>query len=421
MSSKIPSLGELKIDKSARGPGGPPLMLWVVLLIVLGAAAGGWYWSKRPRPAGVSVAVVEQPKVLGNGGGTVLNASGYVVARRRATVSSKITGRVVDVLVEEGKPVRKGQVLARLDPTTYEKGLALAEAELRATRGAVAEYRVRLDQARITLKRNQALRADGIVHQADLDAAETEVRALEARLALAGEQVLVSERMVAVRQNEVTDTVILAPFDGVAISKDAQPGEMISPVSAGGGFTRTGICSIVDMTSLEIEVDVNESYINRVSPGQRVEATLDAYPEWQIPGRVITTVPTADRQKATVLVRIAFDPSTGSGSSRAASSDNALDPRILPDMGIKVAFLGSEQTAAAAIAAPVTIPKASVRTDAGSQVVFVANGAAVERRAVRLGNARDDRIEVLSGLSPGEKVVLDPPATLKDGSAVVIK
>ncbi len=435
MSSKIPSLDELKIDKSARGSGGPPVILWVVLLIVLGAAAGGWYWSKRPRPAEVSVAVVEQPKVLGNGGGAVLNASGYVVARRRATVSSKITGRVVEVLVEEGKPVRKGQVLARLDPTTYEKGLALAEAELQATRRAVAEYRVRLDQARITLKRNQALRADGIVHQADLDAAETEVRALEARLALSEEQVLVSERMVAVRQNEITDTVILAPFDGVAISKDAQPGEMISPVSAGGGFTRTGICSIVDMTSLEIEVDVNESYINRVSPGQRVEATLDAYPEWRIPGKVITTVPTADRQKATVLVRIAFESFAdriveprrrttlrqARDSSRAASRDETLDPRILPDMGIKVAFLGSEQTAAAAIAAPVTIPKASVRTDAGSQVVFVANGAAVERRAVRLGNAKDDRVEVLSGLSAGEKVVLDPPATLKDGSAIVVK
>jgi HlyD family secretion protein len=421
MSSKIPSLDELKIDHAARGAGGPPVILWVVLLVVLAAAAGGWYWSQRPRPAQVSVAVVEQPKALGSGGSAVLNASGYVVARRRATVSSKVTGRVIDVLVEEGKPVHKGQVLARLDATTYEKGLALAQAELEATRRAVAEYRVRLDQARITLKRTQALRADGIAHQADLDAAETEVRALEARIALSEEQVVVSERSVAVRQNEVTDTVILAPFDGVAISKDAQPGEMISPVSAGGGFTRTGICSIVDMSSLEIEVDVNESYINRVGPGQRVEATLDAYPEWRIPGKVITTVPTADRQKATVLVRIAFDPSTRSGTSRAASRDEKLDPRILPDMGIKVAFLGSEQTASAAVAAPVTIPKNSVRTDGGSQVVFVAGSDAVERRAVRLGNAKDDRIEVVSGLVPGEKVVLDPPATLKDGSRVIVK
>jgi HlyD family secretion protein len=406
MSSRIPALDELKIDKAARGSGGPPVILWVVLLVVLAAAGGGWYWSQRPRPAEVSVVAVEQPKTLGAGGGAVLNASGYVVARRRATVSSKITGRVIEVLVEEGKPVRKGQVLARLDPTTYERSLALAQAELQATRHAVAESRVRLDQARITLKRTQALRADGIAHQADLDAAETEVRALDARIALSEDQVTVSERAVALRQNEVTDTVILAPFDGVAISKDAQPGEMISPVSAGGGFTRTGICSIVDMASLEIEVDVNESYINRVNPGQRVEATLDAYPDWRIPGRVITTVPTADRQKATVLVRVAFDK---------------LDPRVLPDMGIKVAFLGSEQAAAAAIAAPVTIPKNSVRTDGGSQVVFVAGSDTVERRAVRLGNGKDDRIEVVSGLSPGERIVLDPPATLKDGSRIVVK
>jgi HlyD family secretion protein len=421
MSSKIPSLGELTIDKSARGAGGPPIVLWVVLLVVVAAAGGGWYWAQRPRPAEVSVVVVEQPKTLGAGGTAVLNASGYVVARRRATVSSKITGRVIEVLVEEGKPVRKGQVLARLDPTTYEKSLAFAQAELEATKRGVAESRVRLEQARITLKRTQQLRAEGIAHQADLDAAETEVRALDARIALAEEQVTVSERAVALRQNDVVDTVILAPFDGVAISKDAQPGEMISPVSAGGGFTRTGICSIVDMSSLEIEVDVNESYINRVSPGQRVDATLDAYPDWRIPGKVITTVPTADRQKATVLVRIAFERSTGPGSSRTASRDEKLDPRILPDMGIKVAFLGSEQAAAAAVAAPVTVPKNSVRTDGGSQVVFVAGSDTVERRAVRLGNAKDDRVEVVSGVVPGEKVVLDPPATLKDGSRVIVK
>jgi HlyD family secretion protein len=406
MAKNIPSLDELKIDKSARGSGGPPIILWVVLLLVVVVAGGGWYWSRRPRPTEVSATVVEQPSALGAGGGAVLNASGYVVARRRATVSSKITGRVIEVLVEEGKPVRKGQVLARLDPTTYEKGLALAEAELQASRRAVAEYRIRLEQARLTQQRFKSLRADGIANQADLDAADTEVRAIEARIALAEEQVKVSERQVALRQNDVADTVISAPFDGVAVSKDAQPGEMISPVSAGGGFTRTGICSIVDMSSLEIEVDVNESYINRVTPAQRVEATLDAYPDWRIPGKVITTVPTADRQKATVLVRIGFDH---------------LDPRILPDMGIKVAFQGTEQTAAASVAAPVTVPKNCVRTDGGSQVVFVVGDGTVERRAVRLGNARDDRLEVASGVAPGEKIVVDPPAGLKDGSRVVIK
>jgi HlyD family secretion protein len=422
MPSDSRSLEELRIDHKARGSGGVPVWVWVVVIVLLGAGAGAWFWMRAPRAIEVKVATVEQPKTTGPGGPAVLNASGYVVARRRATVSSRITGRVIEVLVEEGKPVRKDQVLARLDPTTAEKGLALAQAELEATRRGVAENRVRLEQARLNLQRQRALRADGIVNQSDLDNAETEVRAIEARLALWDEQVRVGERQVAVRQNDVADTVILAPFSGVAISKDAQAGEMISPVSAGGGFTRTGICTIVDMSSLEIEVDVNESYINRVSPGQRVEATLDAYPEWRIPGKVITTVPTADRQKATVLVRIAFDPSTSSGSPRAASRGDQLDPRILPDMGIKVAFLGAETPAAAAVAPPVVIPKTAVRTDAGSQVVFVVTGdGRVERRALRLGPAKDDRIEVASGLTPGEKIVLEPPAALRDGDRVVVK
>jgi len=407
MPSDSRSLEELRIDHKARGSGGVPIWAWIALLLLVAAGVGAWFWLRAPRAIEVKVATVEQPKALGAGGPAVLNASGYVVARRRATVSSRITGRVIEVLVEEGKPVRKDQVLARLDATTAEKGLALAQAELEATRLGVAENRVRLEQARLNLQRYRSLRADGIVNQADLDNAETEVRAIEARLALWNEQVRVAERQVAVRQNDITDTVILAPFSGVAISKDAQPGEMISPVSAGGGFTRTGICTIVDMSSLEIEVDVNESYINRVSPGQRVEATLDAYPEWRIPGKVITTVPTADRQKATVLVRIAFDQ---------------LDPRILPDMGIKVAFLGAETPAAAAVAPPVVIPKTAVRTDAGSQVVFVVTGdSRVERRALRLGPAKDDRVEVASGLTPGEKIVLEPPAALKDGDRVVVK
>jgi HlyD family secretion protein len=406
MPSDASSLEALRIDRSARGSGGVPAWVWAVAVVVLAAGAGAWVWTRAPRAIEVKVATVEQPKAIGAGGPAVLNASGYVVARRRATVSSRVTGRVIEVLVEEGKPVRKDQVLARLDPTTAERGLALARAELEATRLGVAENKVRLEQARLNLQRQRALRADGIVNQSDLDNAETEVRAIEARLALWDEQVHVGERQVAVRQNDVNDTVIVAPFSGVAISKDAQPGEMISPVSAGGGFTRTGICTIVDMTSLEIEVDVNESYINRVSPAQRVEATLDAYPDWRIPGKVITTVPAADRQKATVLVRIAFDK---------------LDPRILPDMGIKVAFLGAD-TPAAVASAPVTIAKSAVRTDAGSQVVFVVSGdGRVERRALRLGPAKDDRIEVVSGLTPGEKIVLEPPAALKDGDRVVVK
>jgi RND family efflux transporter MFP subunit len=404
MPSDTDSLEALRIDKHAKDPGRLPAAAWVVVALAV-VAAGGWWWARGPRATQVTTAVVQEQRTE-PAGGAVLNASGYVTARRRATVSSKVTGRVVDVLVEEGKPVRRGQVLARLDPTTAERYVALADAELQASKRGVAENSVRLDQARLTLRRTEQLRADGIVNQADVDAARTEVGALEARLALTQEQVRVAERQLAVRQNDLADTTILAPFDGIAISKDAQPGEMISPVSAGGGFTRTGICTVVDMASLEIEVDVNESYIHRVTPGQRVEATLDAYPEWKIPGRVITMVPTADRQKATVLVRIAFD---------------RLDPRILPDMGVKVAFLGGDAPPKTDSAAgPVlSVPKGAVHVEAGTSVVFVVTAdSRLGRRAVRTGAAKDDQVIVLSGLSGGERVVVTASAPLRDGALV---
>lgn len=404
MASDSQSLQELRIDKGAKDQGRTPWIVWLVLALALAGAAIYWFWPASAIE--VTLAPVEEVRA-DPAGGTVLNASGYVTARRRATISSKVTGRVVEVLVEEGKPVRRGQVLARLDPVSAERYLALSSAELEASRRGAAEYAVRLDQARLTLRRTEQLRADGIVNQAEVDAARTEVGALEARLALAHEQVRVAERQVAVRQNDLADTTIVAPFDGVAISKDAQPGEMISPVSAGGGFTRTGICTVVDMSSLEIEVDVNESYIHRVGPGQRVEAVLDAYPDWRIPAKVITMVPTADRQKATVLVRIAFDQ---------------LDPRILPDMGVKVAFLGAAAAAPAADEAAkpkLTIPKQALRTEGPVRIVFVAAGdGRAERRAVRPGVEAGERVEILSGLAPGEHVVVQASAPVTAGARI---
>ena len=234
------------------------------------------------------------------------------------------------------------------------------------------------------------------------------------------QQVEVAERQVQAQETDLNDMVVRAPFDGVAISKDAQPGEMISPVSAGGGFTRTGICTIVDMSSLEIEVDVSESYINRVKPDQPIEAILDAYPDWRIPAHVITTVPTADRQKATVRVRIGFDLSTGSGSPRAESRSEQLDPRILPDMGIKVSFLSERQPATPAETAKprLLVPKNAVRTDSGQSVVFVVKEDRVERRAVKVGAADGEQVEVISGLNSGERIVIDGHNGLADGSRV---
>jgi len=226
------------------------------------------------------------------------------------------------------------------------------------------------------------------------------VAALEARLAAAGADVNVARARVAVSQQALDDLLIRAPFAGVIISKDAQPGETVSPISAGGGFTRTGIATVVDMDSREIEVDVNEAYINRVSDEQRVEAVLDAYPDWKVPARVISIVPTADRQKATVRVRIAFEQ---------------LDPRILPDMGIKVRFL--EERAATGPATPRLASGAVVRDDSGTSVWVVRDGK-VERRAVKLGDEQGGEVTVLEGLQGGEAVVVDPPQRLRDGAAV---
>jgi RND family efflux transporter MFP subunit len=334
----------------------------------------------------------------------VLNASGYVTARRRATVSSKITGKVIEVNVEEGMAVREGQVLARLDDSTLRAALALAEAQVEASRRVLRETEVRLAEAKVTLGRRQQLTKEGIATQADLDAAEAEYASLDARLAAAREQVRVLERQADLERTNLDNTIIRAPFSGVAISKDAQPGEMVSPVSAGGGFTRTGICTIVDMASLEVEVDVNENYINRVKPKQAVTATLNAYPDVPLPAHVITTVPAADRQKATVLVRIGFD---------------RPDPRIRPDMGVKVTVLRDPADTEVSSARPVTlVPKAALRTEGDQTDVFVIAGDVVDRRAIKTGGADGDRLEVVAGLQAGERVVLSPPPTLVAGAQV---
>jgi RND family efflux transporter MFP subunit len=400
-------LAALRIERSPEGSGAGRWVKWIIVLLVFaGIGAGGWIWAMRERATQVQ-AVSVAPRAAGTQA-AVLNASGYVTARRRATVSSKITGKVIEVNVEEGMAVREGQVLARLDDANVRAALMLAEAQVEAARRNVAENDVRLAEARLTLGRRQQLIKDGIATQADVDQAQAEADSISARIAAAREQVRVAERQVAVQETDLDNTIIRAPFSGVAISKDAQPGEMVSPISAGGGFTRTGICTIVDMRSLEIEVDVNEAYINRVTPRQGVSAVLDAYPEWQIPAHVITMVPTADRQKATVLVRIGFE---------------ALDPRILPDMGVKVTFLrGEEEPSVAQASRPaLLIPKTAVRTDDTQSFVFLVRGNRAERRAVKLGGPDGDRVEIMAGLGPGDQVIAPLPADLKDGALIAAK
>lgn len=399
-------LSALRIEREPLKVNRRAWMKWVVLFVILGSAGVGAYaWLNRERPVEVEVATVTE-RAAGTQA-SVLNASGYVTARRRATVSSKVTGKVIEMNVEEGMQVRQGQVLARLDDSTMRAALALSRAQLEAARRAVPETEVRLEEARLNLRRHEQLRQDGLNTPADIDQAQATVNSLIARINSLREQINVAESQVALQQTALDDMVIRAPFSGVAISKDAQAGEMVSPVSAGGGFTRTGICTIVDMRSLEIEVDVNESYINRVRPGQPVTATLDAYPDWQIAGKVITPVPTADRQKATVLVRIAFDQ---------------LDPRILPDMGVKVTFLREPDAAAIPAAQAVTlVPKSAVREENGGRYAFVVRENTVERRAIQTGGADGDRVEVIAGLKGGDRVVVSPPPQLADGTPIRLR
>jgi RND family efflux transporter MFP subunit len=397
-------LASLKIDRSgddlAEGGRGRRWIWIVVAAVVLGALA---FYFLRPQAIPVRTALATEG-AADSGPASVLNASGYVTARRQATVSSKITGKVAEVNVEEGMKVEEGQILARLDDRQARLELALAEAQLQAAERALAETEANLALARKDLERNRQLTAGGVSSQAALDTAEAQATSLEARLERQRGDAEVTRRNVAILRQLLDDTVIRAPFAGVAISKDAQPGEMVSPVSAGGGFTRTGISTIVDMSSLEIEVDVNEAYLQRVVPGQKVRAALDAYPDDPFAAHVITIIPSADREKATVQVRIGFD---------------ALDPRILPDMGVKVAFLTDEVGAGGSARRAIQVPRAAIRGAAGSENVLVVGGEGLlERRAVRLGAGASDPATVIAGLAAGERVVVEGPADLTAGTKV---
>jgi RND family efflux transporter MFP subunit len=403
MSSEKPTLDGLRIER--RAPLARPQPSWVVpgLVAIVVLGAGFLWWVNRPKTTPVQTAVARAESATNGGAAkTLLNASGYVTARRAATVSSKVTGKVVEVLVEEGRKVEEGEVLARLDASNIEAGLRLAQAQLEASRTFLEETKPNLVFAQRELKRFTDLAATKIVSDSDLRKAEMESRGLEARLVRQTSEVTIREREVEQWKQQLDDMVIRAPFAGVVTAKNAQPGEMISTMSA-GGFTRTGICTIVDMTSLEIEVDVNESFINRIQPKQPVEATLDAYPDWKIPGQVIAIIPTADRQKATVKVRVAFDQ---------------LDERILPDMGVKVAFRATDHAKATPGSSSAIVPKAAIQNRDGRDVVWVVRDGRVERRAVTVAQTNGDESTIAAGLSGGEKVVVNPPAGLADGAKI---
>ena len=398
-----PDLSSLRIDDHKRGSQGKPWVRWAFGIIFICALIALSVYALRSRDVAVEVMTVHA--TTGDNNITLLNASGYVTPRRRSTIAAKITGRVTAVYTDEGMHVREGQVLATLDESDAKVRLDSARADMMATRVGLADLQVNLANAKLDLTRAKGLAAAGVGTQQALDLARTNVESYEARIMLTKEQVLAAESKVQVAQQDLDNCIVRAPYAGLVVSKDAQVGEMVSPISAGGGFTRTGIATLVDMNSLEIEVDVNESYIARVVPGQRVIAVLDAYPDWKIPAHVRTIIPTADRQKATVKVRISFDK---------------LDPRIIPDMGVKVSFL-EDQPRSASKAPKIMVPSAAVRNDNGSTIVFLYRDGKLERRAVKVGDVSENQEEIIAGLTDGDQIVSRNLANLRDGEAVKIK
>jgi RND family efflux transporter MFP subunit len=408
--SPRPDLGTLRIREGQRSTSGMgKRVVYAAIPVVIFAGIVAAAFAFRNQKPVVEVTTVAKPEA--GGAQTALNASGYITPRRRATIAAKITGRVTGVFFDEGTRVNEGQLLSTLDDSDYRRALDSAKADRDAAQAGIADFEVQLRNALIELKRAQQLRDAGVQTQEALDNASTTADSLRAKIELAKQQVAAAVTRIGVAQQSVDNCVIRAPFPGIVVSKDAQVGEMVSPNSAGGGFTRTGIATVVDMKSNEIEVDVNESYIARVKEGQMVKATLDAFPNDPYDAKVRTVIPTADRQKATVKVRITI---------------LKLDDKILPDMGVKVAFLEEEKPAAQkgkekAPLAVAYIPKSAVRTDTNTSFVYLLRDGKVERRAVSLGLDRGTDVAVLAGVVPGDSLVVKGPENLRDGDKVEIR
>jgi RND family efflux transporter MFP subunit len=412
-----PDLSSLRISDAKRtNSHGSRRWIWIAFVVVFLGLAGAAAFAFRNRKVEVEVATASRPA---NGPAGVLNASGYVTPRRRATIAAKITGRVTGVFFDEGTRVADNQLLATLDDSDVRRQLESAKADRDSSQAAIADYEVQLKNAEIEFRRTQQLVASGVSTQQALDSATMSADSLRAKIVLAKQQVVAANARIAEAQQAVDNCTIRAPFAGIVVSKDAQVGEMVSPVSAGGGFTRTGIATVVDLHSNEFEVDVSEAYIAKVFPDQPVDAALDAYPDWKIPGKVRTVIPTADRQKATVKVRISITE-----PDHMHLLDPAKEPRILPDMGVKVTFLekepkkGEEAKKSAAVA---MVPSKAVHQDNSSKFVFVVKNDTVERRAVKTGEERGSDVEIIAGLQPDMVVVVSGPDGLRDGQQVQIQ
>lgn len=408
MNTSADLLNSLKIDRAAPPPPPSRKGLWIGLAVagVVVLAVGGFFALRGGKGVEVRTAEVVAIGTGGNGSASVLDATGYVVARRMATVSAKVTGKVREILIEEGQHVEEGQVLARLDPVDANAQRTLSASQLAAAQSQIASVQAQLKEAEANAARLANLVKQQLVSRAQYDQAVASRDALRAQLATAQRNAQVAGDGLRIADNGVDNTIVRAPFAGVVIAKAAQPGEIVSPLSAGGGYTRTGIGTIVDMDSLEVEVEVGEAYIGRVKPGMPTETVLNAYQDWKIPGKVIAIIPAADRGKATVKVRVGLDAKG--------------DARIVPDMGARVGFLEEAKPAQAEAKPGVLAPGAAIVQRGDKDVAFVVTGDKVAQRALTLGRTLGDDREVLEGLSGGEQVVLDPPETLADGARVTV-
>jgi len=401
-------LKELRIEKHQReahggGPGRWPWIVGGVVVVVVLAGLAGW-WLMGTRAIEVQTAQAQSP-ASNAAAGAVLQATGYVTARRQATVSAQITGTLTHVLIEEGDHVKQGQIVARLDDSQYRAALEAARKQADASHALVDQFQVQLAQNQRDAVRMESLAEKGLVAKQAAEQARTLVDSTRAQLLSQQRNAASADAQVVEAQVNFDYCVIRSPFDGVITTKDAQVGEIVSPFSAGGGFTRTGIGTVVDMDSLEVDVDVNEAYIGRVKPNMPAEAVLDAYPDWKIPAHVIAIVPAADRGKATVKVRVALEHK---------------DSRIVPDMGVRVSFLESKE-AQQAVQAPkgVLVPSNAIAQRDGHAVVFlVADDKAQQHTVTPETTGKDDVRLVPAGVQVGDTVVVSPPDTLKDGSRV---
>lgn len=371
--------------------------LFVIMVLLGSGIYGVIFYSSSPKLIAYKINKVDPIEER-----TLLRASGYVIARRAATVSSKITARIDEVFVEEGDKVQKGQLLAKLDDSYIRRNLELAVAQLEYAQHQLDEAKASLELSRLEYQRIKNLFQENVVSISEYDRARIEYEVWCRKVLTLEKALEVARREVDIWTQQLEDAYIRAPFSGLVTTKNANPGEMISPVTAGGGFTRTGICTIVDMDTLEIEIDVSEQYISRVYVGQEVVAWLDAYPEWSIPCHVIAIVPTADRQKSTIKVRVGFDK---------------LDPRVLPEMSVRVAFLSDRKVDNEAL----NIPLQAVEFDGNNYWVWKIQNGIVRKLKLYILEVLADRLLVAAGdLTEGDMIVLKSSRRLSEGDKIKV-